>query len=68
MSFPNGGDSQTECDKGDIHRNGKYSRNFDPEEIEKMLPEDFDNLFQTLPITDDTSCGFWMFKGSMLQK
>lgn len=35
----------------------------DPKEIENMLPEDFDTLFQTTPLTSDTTCGYWMCRG-----
>lgn len=41
---------------------------FDYAEIEQMLPEQFDDLYRTLPLTEDTTCGIWMFKGAWLQK
>lgn len=41
---------------------------FDYTEIERMLPENFDDLYHTLPLTEDTTCGLWIFKGDLLQK
>lgn len=41
---------------------------FDYAEIEKMLPEQFDELYEKLPLTEDTTCGLWIFKGDLLQK
>lgn len=41
---------------------------FDYTEIQRMLPEQFDDLYKTLPLTEDTSCGIWIFKGDWLQK
>lgn len=34
-------------------------------QIENMLPEEFDTLFETTPLNDDTTCGFWLFRGLM---
>lgn len=36
-------------------------------EFEKMLP-DFEDMFKDMPLTKDTTCGFWLFKGPFLQK
>ena len=47
---------------------GSYRDKYDYKEIEQMLPEDFDTLFKTMPVTDETSCGLWIFKGSYLQR
>lgn len=32
-------------------------------DIEDMEPEEFDTLFETLPLTPETTCGYWFFKG-----
>jgi hypothetical protein len=37
-------------------------------ELEKMLVEDFDELFKNMPITDDTRCGIGFLNGRFLQK
>ena len=37
-------------------------------EIEEMKVEEFDELFQTMPISDDTRCGLGFIQGSFLQK
>ncbi|XP_065078887.1 solute carrier organic anion transporter family member 74D-like [Ochlerotatus camptorhynchus] len=36
-------------------------------EFEKMIP-DFEDMFKDIPQTQDTTCGFWIFKGPFLQK
>lgn len=41
---------------------------FDYAEIEQMLPEHFDDLYKTLPLTEETTCGLWLFKGELWQK
>lgn len=41
---------------------------FDYAEIQRMLPEQFENLYKTYPLTEDTSCGFWFFQGNFMQK
>lgn len=41
---------------------------FDYAAIQKMRTEQFDDLYKTLPLTDDTTCGLWFFKGELLQK
>lgn len=42
----------------------------DPE-LQKMILEDeeenYDHLFKETPLNDETTCGFWIFKGSFLQ-
>jgi len=35
---------------------------------EKLLPENLNDLYKDMPLTDDTTCGFWIFKGYFLQK
>lgn len=45
--------------------NSKAAVRYDPKEIESMLPEEFDQLFETTPLTEDTTCGYWIFKGAM---
>lgn len=46
----------------------KQNEKFDHKEIESMLPEELDNLYTTMPLTKETTCGFWIFKGWLLQK
>lgn len=46
----------------------KTADQYDPKEIESMLPEELDNLFNTMPLTKETTCGYWIFKGWLLQK
>lgn len=37
-------------------------------EDEVMLKEELDSFYREMPITEDTSCGIWLFKGPLLQK
>lgn len=37
-------------------------------ENEKLLRENLEDLYKDMPITDETSCGFWNFTGPTLQK
>lgn len=46
----------------------KITDKFDYTEIEKMLPEQFDDLFKTLPLTEETTCGIWFIRGRLWQK
>lgn len=72
MSENNGNHHSTNNEKSPKNNNqktkSKKSKQFDYAEIEKMLPEEFDNLFDTLPITEETTCGWWIFKGRLMQK
>lgn len=36
-------------------------------EMEKMLVEDFEKLYEDMPITDDTRCGVGFIHGRFLQ-
>lgn len=38
----------------------------DDEEL--VLKEELDCFYKEMPITEDTSCGIWLFKGPLLQK
>lgn len=64
----------TETNHNDIEnkvvpkKRNKNEGSFDYTEIEQMLPEQFDKLFKTLPLTEETTCGIWIFKGELLQK
>lgn len=35
---------------------------------DKMLEEDFDELYRKYPLTDDTTCGLGFVRGRFLQK
>lgn len=35
---------------------------------DKMLEEDFDDIYKNYPLTEDTTCGFGFIKGKFLQK
>lgn len=37
-------------------------------ELEKMLEEDFDELFKNIAVTDDTRCGIGFLHGKFLQR
>lgn len=41
---------------------------FDYTGIERMRSEEFDDLYQTYPLTDETTCGLWIFRGKLMQK
>uniref|UniRef100_A0A182UP32 Solute carrier organic anion transporter family member n=1 Tax=Anopheles merus TaxID=30066 RepID=A0A182UP32_ANOME len=49
-----------------VYNNGKKAEKV--VEMEKMLPEDVEDMYRDMPVTKDTSCGFWMFQGPMLQR
>ncbi len=36
-------------------------------EVEKMLEEDFESLYENMPVTDDTRCGIGFIHGRFLQ-
>ncbi|XP_055606814.1 solute carrier organic anion transporter family member 74D [Uranotaenia lowii] len=42
---------------------GKYEPEF-----QKMLPDDIEEMFKDMPLTKDTTCGFWIFRGSFFQR
>lgn len=46
----------------------KTADQYDYKEIEQMLPEQFDDLFKTLPLTEETTCGIWFIRGHFWQK
>lgn len=35
---------------------------------DKMLEDDFDEVYRNYPLNDDTSCGIGFLRGSLLQK
>lgn len=41
---------------------------FDSPEIEKMLPDEFDTLYKTMPLTEETTCGWSFMRGGLWQK
>ncbi|XP_062708927.1 solute carrier organic anion transporter family member 74D-like [Aedes albopictus] len=65
--------SVNDSDLGENERTEKYENLKNSEktkngaEFEKMLP-DFEDMFKDMPLTQDTTCGFWIFKGLFLQK
>lgn len=46
----------------------KSDERFDYTEIQSMLPERFDDLYSTLPLTEETTCGIWFIRGKFWQK
>jgi hypothetical protein len=34
---------------------------------EKMLEQDFDDVYRNYPLSDDTTCGFGIFRGKYMQ-
>lgn len=61
----NGGDLVR---KNNISVVRRAADDFDHTEIEKMLPTEFDDLYRTLPLTEETTCGIWFIRGSLWQK
>lgn len=63
-----------ESENGDLVRRNntsvvrKATDEFDYSEIEKMLPKEFDDLYRTLPLTEETTCGLWFIRGNLWQK
>uniref|UniRef100_A0AAG5DEJ1 Solute carrier organic anion transporter family member n=1 Tax=Anopheles atroparvus TaxID=41427 RepID=A0AAG5DEJ1_ANOAO len=50
-----------------VYNNGKKAEEASPE-MEKMLPEDVEEMYRDMPQTRDTTCGLWIFKGPLLQR
>ena len=46
--------------------NSSLSNEF--EITDKMLDDDFEEVFRNYPLNDDTTCGCGLFRGSFLQK
>jgi hypothetical protein len=46
----------------------KPLKNGNNPEMERMIPENLEDLYNDMPITDDTSCGFGALRGPFLQK
>ncbi|XP_050093605.1 solute carrier organic anion transporter family member 74D-like [Anopheles aquasalis] len=51
-----------------VYNNGKKAEEAQQAEMQKMLPQDIEDMYRDLPLTKDTTCGFWMFKGPLLQR
>ncbi|XP_035917032.1 solute carrier organic anion transporter family member 74D-like [Anopheles stephensi] len=49
-----------------VYNNGKKAEKL--AEMEKMLPEEVEDMYRDMPLTKDTTCGLWMFQGPMLQR
>lgn len=59
-----------ESENGDLaeKENKSNGTKFNYAEIEKMLPDQFDDLYKTLPLTEETTCGIWFIRGRLWQK
>lgn len=66
-----GGGGEEKCEKTDekFEKNdyGKFEK-MKSEESETLLRENLEDLYKDMPLTDETTCGFWILKGSFLQR
>lgn len=44
------------------------NKNVPFEFTDKMLEDDFDEVYRNYPLTEDTTCGISVFRGRILQK
>ncbi|XP_053687130.1 solute carrier organic anion transporter family member 74D-like [Sabethes cyaneus] len=56
----------TDAENYKCYKNSERTQN--GAEFQKMLPDDLEAMFKEMPLTKDTTCGFWFFKGPLLQK
>lgn len=62
---PNEKDKMGETfNNGIVRKSGKDVN----ENEEKAMKDDIDRILRTMPLTEDTTCGFWILKGSFFQK
>lgn len=47
--------------------NGKNAASPRPE-VKRLLTTDYEEMYKTTPLTDDTSCGYGFLRNSFLQK
>ncbi|XP_055623979.1 solute carrier organic anion transporter family member 74D-like [Toxorhynchites rutilus septentrionalis] len=60
-------DPEDDCTKQYEDSKNSEKTNNGPE-FQRMLPDDLDEMFKDMPQTEDTTCGYWIFKGDFLQK
>lgn len=53
-----------------VLNNGVYKEinEKDTDETEKKVEDDIDRILRTMPLTDDTTCGFWILRGKFFQR
>lgn len=62
------GKNSVTVNKKDFKKLSEDNDNEDMEKKKKILKLELDKLYEEMPITEDTSCGIWIFKGNLLQK
>lgn len=53
---------------GSAPKNGLKKQKSVKSEQDKKMTEDINKLLRDMPLTDDMTCGFWIFKGTFFQK
>lgn len=53
---------------GSAPRNGLKKQKSVKSEQDRKMTEDINKLLRDMPLTDDMTCGFWIFKGTFFQR
>lgn len=53
---------------GSAPKNGLKQKKSEKSEQDRTTTEEINKLLRDMPLTDDISCGFWIFKGSFFQR
>ena len=71
-------DANNDCDaeskllnnksNGSAPKNGLKTQKSVKSEQDRKMTEDINNLLRDMPLTDDMTCGFWIFKGTFFQR
>lgn len=52
-----------------MEKTEEYSlKNIPPSELEDLLQRDFEDVFNSTPLTEETTCGLGFIRGALLQK
>uniref|UniRef100_A0A1A9UYM4 Solute carrier organic anion transporter family member n=1 Tax=Glossina austeni TaxID=7395 RepID=A0A1A9UYM4_GLOAU len=66
IDFEKDGADEKLLKNGNISRNGL--KNGEKSEYDRTMTEDINKLLREMPLTEDMTCGFWIFKGKFLQR
>lgn len=61
-------DNDVKSIKNGINKNDNNKNKNLNDDKEKQNDEDITEYLKNMPLTDDTTCGFWIFRGKFLQK
>lgn len=66
IDFEKDGADEKLLKNGNLSRNGL--KNGEKSEYDRTMTEDINKLLREMPLTEDMTCGFWIFKGKFLQR